>query len=115
MRVAIPRNFRAGPGLARGLAAALALTACVSGALAQGYECDRLRERIAAAVPRSTGGGDRYAAAAQKQQYELNRTASYAASIGCNNRQFLMFGSPPPPQCAGLEGQMQRMRANLAG
>jgi hypothetical protein len=112
MRVGFPKTSFT--RLARGLVAVFTLAA-TTGAIAQSYDCDRLREQIASATARPSGVGARYAAAAQKQQYEINRTGAYAASIGCNNRQFLMFGSPPPPQCAGLEQQMQRMRSNLSG
>ena len=92
----------------------LALVAGVSAADAQGIDCSRLQAQIA-----SMGTGDpslvaRYGDAARKQQYELERTQSYAQSIGCGNRQFLFFGSAPPPQCGGLEAQIQRMKGNLA-
>ena len=80
----------------------------------QGIDCSRLQAQIA-----SMGTGDptlaaRYGDAARKQQYELERTQTYAQSIGCSNRQFLFFGSAPPPQCGGLEAQIQRMKGNLA-
>jgi hypothetical protein len=99
---------------ARGVALAAAMMACATAAYAQTYECERLRAQIASLAPTASPQTTRYAAAAEKQRYELDRTSAYARSIGCDNRQFLIFGSPPPPQCAGLEAQMQRMRANLA-
>ena len=39
--------------------------------------------------------------------------SAYAHSIGCDHRQFLFFGSPPPPQCGQINAQIGRMRANL--
>ena len=99
---------------ARGVALAAAMTACASAAIAQTYECDRLRAQIASLSPTASPQAARYAMAAEKQRQELDRTSAYARSIGCDNRQFLIFGSPPPPQCGDLEVRMQRMRANLA-
>ena len=99
---------------ARGVALAATMIACAPAALAQTYECDRRRAQIASSSPAASPQAARYAAAADKQRQELDRTSAYARSIGCDNRQFLIFGNPPPPQCGGLEAQMQRMRANLA-
>ena len=55
----------------------------------------------------------RAVAAAQRQRTELQRTAAYAEQLGCSRRQFLFFGSPPPPQCGELEARMATMRGNL--
>jgi hypothetical protein len=95
-------------------AAGLALLGSLSGALAQGIECSRLEAQIASMGPGDANAAAGFADAARKQQYELERTQSYAQSIGCNNRQFLFFGSTPPAQCGGLQTQMQRMRDNVA-
>jgi hypothetical protein len=105
--------LRAGPGL-RLAAAGLALLGSLSGALAQGLECSRLQAQIASMGPGDANAAAGFADAARKQQYELERTQSYSQSIGCNNRQFLFFGSTPPAQCGDLKLQMQRMRENLA-
>jgi hypothetical protein len=81
-------------------------------ALAQSQDCARLQAQIA-----RLGGGGRalqLEQAAQKQRSEIDRTEAYARSVGCQNRQFLFFGSPPPPQCGAIEAQLQRMRANFA-
>jgi hypothetical protein len=80
-------------------------------ALAQSAECARLQQAIADAS--RTGQGERYQAAAQKQRGELDRTVSYAHSLGCENHKFLFFGSSPPPQCGEINAQIGRMRANL--
>jgi hypothetical protein len=81
-------------------------------AKAQNAYCDNLRTQIASAGVNS--GAERYRAAAAKQQSEINRTAAYARSLGCDRQQFLFFGDPPPPQCASLNARISQMQANLA-
>ena len=93
--------------------AGLALLASTFGALAQAVDCNALLEQINRGAQPNQSALAGYQDAMRKQQYELERTVAYAQQIGCNNRQFLFFGSAPPPQCAGMEQQMQRMRANL--
>ena len=72
---------------------------------------------------RPPSGGDRLrparrrqpvAGAAARQRGELGADHAYAASMGCNNQKFLIFGSDPPPQCGQIKGQIARMQANLA-
>lgn len=105
----------AGPALSRLLAAALTI-ACFglpsSPAQAQNAYCDNLRGQIAAAA--NDPAAARYRAAAAKQQNEINRTAAYGRSIGCDRQQFLFFGSPPPPQCGAINAKLAQMQANLA-
>jgi hypothetical protein len=95
--------------------ASLALVASTAGALAQAVDCAALMQQIgqggAAPNPASVATFDD---ALRKQQYELDRTQSYAQSIGCYNKPFLFFGSAPPRECTGLQSQMQRMRENIA-
>jgi Protein of unknown function (DUF2865) len=79
--------------------------------LAQSSECIRLQQAIADAS--RNGQSERYQAAAQKQRGELDRTAAYARSVGCDNHKFLFFGSAPPPQCGEINAQIGRMQANL--
>jgi hypothetical protein len=74
-------------------------------------DCERLREAIADASRGDSGA--QYQAAADRQRAELDRTAAYAHSIGCDRRQFLFFGAAPPPQCGEINAQIGRMRANL--
>ncbi len=95
-------------------AAGLAFLGSLTAAVAQGVECSRLEAQIASMGPGDASSAAGFADAARKQQYELERTQSYAQSIGCNSRQFLFFGSAPPAQCGGLQAQMQRMRENVA-
>lgn len=82
-------------------------------AQAQNAGCDRLQAQLASLGRGDPARASRYASAAQKQRAELDRTSTYASSIGCSNRKFLIFGSSPPPQCGAIEAQMQKMRANL--
>ena len=110
--------LRREPGFRRGysrvVAVAIALVASGSCAVAQGVDCGRLQAQIASAGRGNVGQASRYASAANKQQAEIERTAAYAQSIGCNNRQFLMFGSAPPAQCGGINARIQQMRGNVA-
>ncbi|MDP2358596.1 MAG: DUF2865 domain-containing protein [Beijerinckiaceae bacterium] len=89
---------------------AMAIALCSSPAVSQSLDCNALRAQIAA-TPVQTNS--RAIAAAQRQRAELQRTAAYAEQIGCNRRQFLFFGSQPPPQCGQIEARMATMRGNL--
>ena len=82
-------------------------------AVAQAIDCGRLQAQLASLPRGDASGVAKYVQAAQKQRAELDRTSSYARSIGCERRQFLFFGSAPPPQCGPIGAQMQRMQANL--
>jgi hypothetical protein len=93
---------------------ALDLFAAGSGAaVAQIADCGRLQAQIASLSHAGGAHAAAYDQAAQKQRGEIDRTSAYARSIGCENRQFLIFGSPPPPQCGAILTQIQRMRSNL--
>jgi hypothetical protein len=95
-------------------ALSVALTAmAVRPALAQGNDCARLQAQMAALSHAGGAHSAAYDQAAQKQRSEIDRTSSYARSLGCDNRQFLFFGSAPPPQCVAIQAQIQRMRSNL--
>jgi len=74
-------------------------------------DCMRLRQQIDSVTRASQV--TQYAAAADKQRGELDRMSAYSRSIGCENHKFLIFGSDPPPQCASVTAQIERMRANL--
>ena len=94
------------------LAAALvALVAFSAPALSQNADCERLRQQIAEA---GNSSGGQYQAAAERQAGEIERMSGYARSIGCENKKFLFFGAEPPAQCAQINGQLERMRANLS-
>ena len=95
-----------------GLAAAILVGLVAAGsAQAQSAQCVKLQQAIAAAGHSSPNA--QYEAAAQRQRGEIDRTAAYAHSIGCENRKFLFFGNGPPPQCEQINAQLSRMQANL--
>jgi len=94
---------------------ALALGLAFAGtAEAQSIDCARLRGQISAA---SSGGNSakagQYGRAAARQRSEIDRTEAYAQSIGCENRQFLFFGSSAPPQCGAIKARISAMKANF--
>jgi hypothetical protein len=91
----------------RVLALAFGALAPLSGALAQGAECDSLRAALARPVSVDPGA----AAGARKARAELDRASAYAHSIGCDNQQFLFFGSAPPPQCGGLKTRIGALKS----
>jgi hypothetical protein len=77
------------------------------GAKAQNPQCEQLR----AALSQPVSVDPASAAGARKARAELDRTESYARSIGCDNQQFLFFGSPPPPQCGGLKARIAGLKS----
>lgn len=81
-------------------------------ALPQGIDCAGLRAQIAA-LDEANARTNPYLGAAQRRRSDIQRSVSYAHSIGCDRQQFLFFGSPPPPQCAGLNAHIQQMQASL--
>src|SRR6478609_8597090 len=87
-------------------------TRALAGAQAQSLDCNRLQGQIAQASAADPATA-RFAAAAQKQRSELDRTVAYAHSIGCDRSGFVFFGPQPPAQCPAINAQIQRMRANL--
>jgi hypothetical protein len=91
---------------ALGLAMALCLAQGTL-ARAQTLECERLRAAIDA-TPRGDAGA---AQAAGQLRLDIERLAAHADAIGCNNQQFLFFGSPPPPECGGIRQRLAGMRA----
>ncbi len=89
---------------ARRLGAGLGLLAVLAGpASAQGVDCGRLQQQIAA-----SGGGR---GNAQRASAELARSVAAARQLGCDRQQFLFFGSSPPPQCGGLNARIAQLQA----
>ncbi|MBB4200790.1 hypothetical protein GGD83_004619 [Rhodoblastus sphagnicola] len=96
--------------IARGLirlSVALLCAAPLAGALAQPLDCERLR----AAIDSTPRGDSAQAQAAAQVRVDYERLAARADAIGCNNQQFLFFGSPPPPECGGIRQRLAAMRA----
>ncbi len=79
--------------------------------------CARLEGQLSAldrgvADPARAEQIKRYEDAAGKQQFELDRLVVQARRAGCEGSGFFLFGGQPP-QCDGLNAQIQRMRVNL--
>jgi hypothetical protein len=104
------RKFSHGLALAGILAGSLALFGAQP-AMPESADCVRLHKQIDDVTRNSQVA--QFAVAADKQRGEMERTTSYARSIGCENKKFLFFGSEPPAQCSALNAQIERMRANL--
>ncbi len=92
---------------ARFFALSLALLALAPGARAESGECDQLRAALAQpAIVDPTA-----AAGAHRARAELDQLTAQAHGAGCDNQQFLFFGSPPPPQCGGLKSRISALKA----
>jgi len=101
------------------IAAALAL-ATTAGALAQtpGPNCQGL---IAQLTALDRGNNDparadqirRAEDAVQRQQYEVDRMVSQGRQMGCERSGFFSIFSNPPPQCGGLNRQIDQARNAL--
>jgi hypothetical protein len=89
------------------LAFAVALLVSGTPARAQSAECDQLRAALAQPVSIDAGA----AAGARKARGELDRLDASAHAMGCDNQQFLFFGSPPPPQCAGVKARIAALKS----
>jgi hypothetical protein len=80
--------------------------------------CTRLEAQLAA-IDRGEGGNGRaeqirrYEDAANRQQQELDRMSAQAQRAGCRGGGFFLFGGGQPAQCDRINGQLERMRANL--
>ncbi len=88
------------------LVSALALALASAPARAQPVDCERLR----AALDRPSGDPGA-AQQAYRLRDDIDRLSAHAEAIGCNNRQFLFFGSAPPPECGGVTQKLAAMRA----
>jgi len=82
-------------------------------ASSQPIGCGELAARITALGEGSQTYSYHYGGAAQKQRAELDRAIRNARALGCDRSQFFLFNAPPP-QCSGLNAQIQQMQANLA-
>jgi Protein of unknown function (DUF2865) len=85
----------------------LAALAFAPGVRAQNAECDQLR----AALARPASVDPEAASGARRARAELAQATGQAHAMGCDNQQFLFFGSPPPPQCAGLKSRIAALKS----
>ena len=72
--------------------------------------CQRYRAELAS-LPRGGGQAQQYAAAAQRQRAELDRTRGYYQQLGCD-RGGGLFGSQRPADCGSLQTRISQMQAN---
>jgi hypothetical protein len=84
----------------------------------QGQACIRLEAQLAAldrgsVDPTKAEQISRYEAAANKQQFELDRVVAESRRIGCQGGGFFSLFIGQPPQCEQLTGRIQQMRVNL--
>jgi len=99
-----------------GYVAAFILSTVLAGATALAQEvaqpaaCQQYRAALAS-LQRGSPDTRRYAAAAQRQRSELDRTRGYYQQLGCDRGGF--FGGGRPAECGGLQARMQQMQANL--
>lgn len=75
-------------------------------ALAQNPECEQLRAALAAPARADPGAS----AEAQRLRAEISKLSASAQGSGCDNQQFLFFGSAPPAHCAGLKSRIAALQ-----
>lgn len=95
----------------RGFACALLLASAPAVGLAQALDCNRLQAAINATADDDARGDIEYSRAAERQRVEIERTRSYAQSVGCDARGF--DGLDAPEQCDGIASRLARMQDNL--
>ncbi len=98
--------------LALGLAAVLAASG--HQAHAQSNACRSIESELSSLVS-NTGSPARsaqYSREASRFRAEAQRAAAAMAGLGCEQQQFLIFGSPAPPQCAGYRARIRRLQAS---
>jgi hypothetical protein len=111
------RRLSLGARSGAAIAATLFVSISAGPGFAQEVDCNRLQAAIEASAggPARAGVRDsQYARTAQRQQYEIDRTRSYAESIGCGSQQAGIFADEPPPQCGAIEARIARMQGNLS-
>jgi hypothetical protein len=102
---------RAITGIGSRILAAVALVASLwaGAARAQDIDCQRLRAILSAPAQRDP----QTELAAGDIRAKIGQMIAHANAIGCENKQFLFFGSPPPPECGGLKARIGDLRAQL--
>ena len=103
------------------LAAAAVLAICMSGtAAAQSANptCQRLEAQLTSldrgnADPARADQIRRAEDAVNRQQFEVDQRVAQARNMGCENTGFFSIFNNPPPQCGGLNRQIDQMRMAL--
>ncbi len=81
--------------------------------LPQAIDCQALAARIAALGEPGQKPARNYGSAIGKTRADLDRAIRQARALNCERPRFVLF-DPPPPQCPGLNAQIQQLQANLA-
>jgi Protein of unknown function (DUF2865) len=110
LRASFSRRFEPSPALAAALAV-LALVLTGEGALSQTYDCAGLQAKIAE-LDRGGSRAGRGAGPSRQQIADLNRTVSYARSLGCDRPVIAFFGRADG-RCPGLNTQIQQMQSAI--
>lgn len=109
----LARSFRRRRGAGSLMAlAAMALALSQVPARPQTMDCGELQAQIAA-LEHAGETRSNYNGRAAQRRADLDRTISYARSLGCDRPQLPFFGSPASARCPGLNAQIQQMQANL--
>ena len=102
------------PGVCLGIAMASAAVVLFAGSASpQPLDCARLAAEISALDDRGQRPANHYGGAMQKQRADLNRAIRSARALGCD-RASSFCSMSTPPQCPGLNAQIQQMQASLA-
>jgi hypothetical protein len=100
-------------------AAAIVVSACATAfAQSQNPACQRLEAQLTSldqgnSDPTRADQIRRSEEAINRQQFEVDRLVSQARRIGCESSGFFSIFSNPPPQCGGLNRQIDQQRTNL--
>lgn len=82
-------------------------------AAAQSPICGRIEAELAA-LDRGAdarGRSDRLERTAERYRREASRTAAQMRRMGCDQQQFLFFGSPPPAACGPMQARLDQLAA----
>jgi Protein of unknown function (DUF2865) len=79
----------------------------------QAIDCPALAARIAALGEPGQKPARNYSSAIEKTRADLDRAIRQARALNCE-RPHLSFFDSPPPQCPGLNAEIQQLQANLA-
>jgi hypothetical protein len=108
-----------GPVYKFATAAAIVVSACATAfAQSQNPACQRLEAQLTSldqgnSDPTRADQIRRSEEAINRQQFEVDRLVSQARRIGCESSGFFSIFSNPPPQCGGLNRQIDQQRTNL--
>lgn len=109
-RLPFPRGIIRTGAIRLGLLALVSLSA--STGFAQPDVCRQIAAELAA-LPRGGGASVGLARQSAQARQRLGQVQSTMAALGCN-RGFVLFGSPPPPECGGLRAEAASLQGSIA-